>query len=162
MLNVIYADCHLCWVSHKSSLCWVSLFWVSWRLILRSKWLVFTNALALFIAGLLTAVKSFKVQAFEESSNIAKSSFAFVTNSKRGGRGVILKNFLRASYVHFWLGVPYHEGDLEFSRSSFVFKAPPILKTIVRRFEIAFHSKTFFANGANFQLKWVGKCQDCC
>ncbi len=28
MLSVVYADCHLCWVSHIILLCWVSLCWV--------------------------------------------------------------------------------------------------------------------------------------
>ncbi len=29
MLSVFYAECHLCWVSQISPLCWVSLCWVS-------------------------------------------------------------------------------------------------------------------------------------
>ena len=29
MLSVVYADCYLCWVSHISPLCWVSLCWMS-------------------------------------------------------------------------------------------------------------------------------------
>ncbi len=31
MLGVVYADCHLCWVSKTSPLCWVSLCCKSWR-----------------------------------------------------------------------------------------------------------------------------------
>jgi len=29
MLTVTYAECHLRWVSHKSSLCWELLCWMS-------------------------------------------------------------------------------------------------------------------------------------